>query len=199
MASEWLGWPRAPLTRSPWRSPTCSQVSVLRDLPRSSSEPTSLISLDTLCVSLGLDHGAVVGSSADVGAGAAGGVPEKRVDPSDGRSYTRHEFEDFYRGSWEVRWAAATPSQAKPSQAKPSPARAAAAGAAAAGAAAAGAGAAAAAAAAAAGPSSPSSPLMTNQLTNPSPSIPPLDLIVLSCLMGNDYLPKVREARGDCL
>ena len=189
MASEWLGWPRAPLTRSPWRSPTCSQVSVLRDLPRSSSEPTSLISLDTLCVSLGLDHGAVVGSSAvvgsraDVGAGAAGGVPEKRVDPSDGRSYTRHDFEDFYRGSWEVRWAAA----------KPSPARAAA------GAAAAGAGAAAAAAAAAAGPSSPSSPLMTNQLTNPSPSIPPLDLIVLSCLMGNDYLPKVREARGDCL
>jgi hypothetical protein len=31
-------------------------------------------------------------------------------------------------------------------------------------------------------------------LTNLSPSIPPLDLIVLSCLMGNDYLPKVREA-----
>jgi hypothetical protein len=41
---------------------------------------------------------------------------------------------------------------------------------------------------------SPSSPPMTNPLTNLSPSIPPLDLIVLSCLMGNDYLPKVREA-----
>ena len=162
---------------------------MLRELPRSSSEPTSLISLDALCASLGLSHGAivgsgaVVGSGADVGAGAAGGV-EKRVDPSDGRSYTKQEFVDFYGRSTEVRWAAAKPSRAR---------AAGAAGARAGSSAVLGAGPA--DAAAPSSPSSPSSPLMmTNPLTNPSPSIPPLDLIVLSCLMGNDYLPKVREA-----
>ena len=39
---------------------------------------------------------------------SAGGV-EKRVDPSDGCSYTRQEFEDFYRGAWQARWASAKP------------------------------------------------------------------------------------------
>jgi hypothetical protein len=38
---------------------------------------------------------------------------EKRVDPSDGCSYTRQEFEEYYRGqsgvSWEAKWAAAKP------------------------------------------------------------------------------------------
>jgi len=37
---------------------------------------------------------------------AAGGV-ERRVDPSDGCSYTRDEFEAFYQGSGEPRWASA--------------------------------------------------------------------------------------------
>ena len=156
---------------------------MLRELPRSSSEPTSLISLDALCASLGLSHGAIVGSGAVVGTGAVVGV-EKRIDPSDGRSYTKQEFEDFYGRSADARWAAARPSRARAAGAAGARAGSSAV-----------LGAAPADAAAPSSSSSPSSPLMmTNPLTNPSPSIPPLDLIVLSCLMGNDYLPKVREA-----
>ena len=47
---------------------------------------------------------------------ASGGVPaggaERRID-ADGKSYTRQEFEEYYRGqsglSWEAKWAAAKP------------------------------------------------------------------------------------------
>lgn len=42
------------------------------------------------------------------GANSSGGV-EKRVDQSDGCSYTRDEFLDFYRGAGEARWASARP------------------------------------------------------------------------------------------
>jgi len=35
--------------------------------------------------------------------------PERRVDSSDGCSYTQQEFIDFYGPSWQARWASAKP------------------------------------------------------------------------------------------
>ena len=40
---------------------------------------------------------------------AAKGEAERRVDPSDGCSYTREEFRDFYKARWEERWSRAQP------------------------------------------------------------------------------------------
>ena len=50
------------------------------------------------------------GPTSAVGGGSNGGRGvEKRVDPSDGCSYSKQEFVDFYGASAEQRWAAAKP------------------------------------------------------------------------------------------